>query len=328
MGSSLVWTCVTLWQFHIQSEFFRDIGLCDGSWADVSQHCCTNGLTLSLKKRFGERKSDVCDSRGAGGGILRLISGAEKSCSSEISHTNRLLYCWEGTQQHWLQCKARLRSFYHRRLHSPRAFTHLFGCMIPPVCMHVWCLTCGVGPLSGNSPAVLGTNPPSLQESLQGALLPGWGNAAEPFGTTQGVHATRLTLGQNCGAAGSVMVPRGPTRSQWIPAGGTDLEGAQVDRSGPWSAVSYQQQDNGSWVGEDRHFLFRSQASHCHSLSVKCGWCYFWLYFSLCLLFSPLSSVLCLLPHSGFSFCFAGWVPCSARGHKWRLRETPRSTGF
>lgn len=94
-------------------------------------------------------------------------------------------------------------------------------------------LTCGVGPLSGNSPAVLGANPPSLQESLQGAVLPGWGDAAEPFGTTQGVHTTRLTLGQDCSAAGSVMVPRGPTRSQWIPAGGTDLEGAQVDRPGP-----------------------------------------------------------------------------------------------
>lgn len=51
------------------------------------------------------------------------------------------------------------------------------------VCVCVQHLTCGVGSLSGNSPAVLGTNAPSLQQSLQGAVLPRWGDTAEPPGT-------------------------------------------------------------------------------------------------------------------------------------------------
>lgn len=106
-------------------------------------------------------------------------------------------------------------------------------------------LTCGVGPLSGTSPAVLGANAPSLQQSLEGAVLPWWGNTAEPLGTAQGVHTTGLSLGQHWRAAGNIMVSGGPTCPQWIPAGGTDLEGAQAVCPGPWSAVSNQQQNNG-----------------------------------------------------------------------------------
>lgn len=113
------------------------------------------------------------------------------------------------------------------------------------VCVCIQYLTCGVGPLSGTSPAVLGANAPSLQQSLEGAVLPWWGNTAEPLGTAQGVHTTGLSLGQHWRAAGNIMVPGGPTCPQWIPAGGTDLEGAQAVCPGPWSAVSNQQQNNG-----------------------------------------------------------------------------------
>lgn len=91
------------------------------------------------------------------------------------------------------------------------------------VCVCIQYLTCGVGPLSGTSPAVLGANAPSLQQSLEGAVLPWWGNTAEPFGTAQGVHTTGLSLGQHWRAAGNIMVPGGPTCPQLIPAGGTDL---------------------------------------------------------------------------------------------------------
>lgn len=105
--------------------------------------------------------------------------------------------------------------------------------------------TCGVGPLGGTSPAVLGANAPSLQQSLEGAVLPGWGDTAEPLGTAQGVNATGLPGSQHRRAAGSIVVPRGPTCPQWIPAGGTDLEGAQAVRPSPRSAVSNQQQNNG-----------------------------------------------------------------------------------
>lgn len=65
------------------------------------------------------------------------------------------------------------------------------------VCVYIQYLTCGVGPLSGTSPAVLGANAPSLQQSLEGAVFPWWGNTAEPLGTAQGVHTTGLSLGQH-----------------------------------------------------------------------------------------------------------------------------------
>lgn len=110
--------------------------------------------------------------------------------------------------------------------------------------MHL-CLTCGVGPLGGTSSDVLGANASSLQQSLQGAVLPGWGHAAEPLGTAQGVHATRLPLGQNCRAAGDVVVPRGPAHPQGVLARGTDLEGPPAASPGPRSAVGDQQQHNG-----------------------------------------------------------------------------------
>ena len=106
-------------------------------------------------------------------------------------------------------------------------------------------LTWGVRPLSGNHSGVFGTHAPSLQQSLERTVVPGWGDTAEPAGTAQGVHATGLSLGQDQGAAGSVMVPGGAACPQRIPAGATDLKGAQAVRRGPGSAVSDQQQSHG-----------------------------------------------------------------------------------
>lgn len=128
-------------------------------------------------------------------------------------------------------------------------------------CMHV-CgamqvsgrhLTWGARPLSGNRSAVFGTEAPSLKQSLERTVVPGWGDTAEPSGTAQGVHATGLSLGQHQSAAGSIMVSGGPTCPQRIPAGGTDLEGAQAVCRGPGSAVSHQQQKHSGNVGEQRH---------------------------------------------------------------------------
>lgn len=70
-------------------------------------------------------------------------------------------------------------------------------CDFMHVCLYTQYLTCGVGPLCGTSPAVLGANAPSLQQSLKGAVLPWWGNTAEPLGTAQCVHTTGLSLGQH-----------------------------------------------------------------------------------------------------------------------------------
>lgn len=94
-------------------------------------------------------------------------------------------------------------------------------------------LTYEGGSLGGNSPAVLGTNAPSLQQSLEGAVLPWWGDTTEPLGTAQRVHTTGLALGQQRRAAGSIMVPWGAACPQWISARGTDLEGAQAVCPGP-----------------------------------------------------------------------------------------------
>lgn len=122
--------------------------------------------------------------------------------------------------------------------------------------------TCGVGPLGGGGSGVLGANASSLQQSLQGAVLPGRGHAAEPLGTAQGVHAARLPLGQNRRAAGDVGVPRGPTRPQRILAGGTDLEGTPAASPGPRSTVGDQQQRNSRQVRKERHLPSRSQVLH------------------------------------------------------------------
>lgn len=116
-----------------------------------------------------------------------------------------------------------------------------------------WHLTWGVRPLSGNHSAVFGTEAPSLKQSLERTVVPGWGDTAEPSGTAQGVHTTGLSLGQYQSAAGSIVVSGGPTCPQRIPAGGTDLEGAQAVRRGPGSAVSNQQQKHSGNVGEQRH---------------------------------------------------------------------------
>lgn len=180
-----------------------------------------------------------------------------------MSPTNwPFFFCWWVTQHHMqdraiqeTHCKySYVRCTRLARLQCPCMClcASVGACMY--VCIHDLCtcacvciqyLTCGVGPLSGTSPAVLGANAPSLQQSLEGAVLPWWGNTAEPLGTAQGVHTTGLSLGQHWRATGSIMVPGGPTCPQWIPAGGTDLEGAQAVCPGPRSAVSNQQQNNG-----------------------------------------------------------------------------------
>lgn len=152
-----------------------------------------------------------------------------QSCAAPVT-VSSINHC---TFQGYLQCSCICRCMH------VRDFMHVC------VCVCVQYLTCGGGPLSGTSPGVLGANAPSLQQSLEGAVLPWRGNTAEPLGTAQRVHATGLSLGQHWRAASSVMVPGGPTCPQWIPAGGTDLEGPQAVRPGPWSAVGNQQQNNG-----------------------------------------------------------------------------------
>lgn len=195
--------------------------------------------------------------------VCKFICGAQNPSRLKCHTLIGLSFCWWVTHYHMQFTEIQEAHFVYNYMWclsqypleatvdiwKPAVSMHvsvcIFKCMHARVRVHILYLTCGVGPLSGTSPAVLGANAPSLQQSLEGTVLSWWGNTAEPLGTGQCVHTTGLSLGQHWCAAGNIMVPRGAPCPQWILAAGTDLEGAQAVCPGPWSAVSNQQQDNG-----------------------------------------------------------------------------------